>query len=66
MSGTATPDQKERFYRATSLTPEQRAALARGEDAVIPKEQFDYLKAIYTPPTGVRARRAPRPTPSTR
>ncbi len=55
MSGTATPDQKERFYRATSLTPEQRAALARGDDAVIPKEQFDYLKAIYTPIWGQNA-----------
>ncbi|MHC3001606.1 TPR repeat region-containing protein [Gordonia sp. GN26] len=52
MSGTATPEQKERFYRATSLTPEQRAALARGEEAVISKEQFDYLKAIYTPNWG--------------
>ncbi|GAC00098.1 hypothetical protein GONAM_12_00530 [Gordonia namibiensis NBRC 108229] len=52
MSGTATPEQKERFYRATSLTPEQRAALTRGEEAVISKEQFDYLKAIYTPNWG--------------
>ncbi len=55
MSGTATPEQKERFYRATSLTPEQRAALARGEEAVISKEQFDYLKAIYTPNWGQSA-----------
>ncbi|MBM7278821.1 hypothetical protein JTZ10_13760 [Gordonia rubripertincta] len=55
MRGNATPDQKERFYRATSLTPEQRAALARGDDAVIPKEQFDYLKAIYTPIWGQNA-----------
>ncbi|GAA11042.1 MULTISPECIES: TPR repeat region-containing protein [Gordonia] len=55
MRGNATPDQKERFYRATSLTPEQRAALARGDDAVIPKEQFDYLKATYTPIWGQNA-----------
>ncbi|ATD70805.1 MULTISPECIES: hypothetical protein [Gordonia] len=55
MSGTATPEQKERFYRATSSTPEQRAALARGEEAVISKEQFDYLKAIYTPNWGQSA-----------
>ncbi|MGW9264543.1 TPR repeat region-containing protein [Gordonia terrae] len=52
MSGTATREQKDRFFRATSLTPEQRAALARGDFAVIPKEQFDYLKAIYTPNWG--------------
>lgn len=52
MSGTATREQKDRFFSATSLTPEQRAALARGDFAVIPKEQFDYLKAIYTPNWG--------------
>ncbi|WP_238422321.1 hypothetical protein [Gordonia sp. 'Campus'] len=52
MSGTATIEQKGRFFRATSLTSEQRAALARGDHAVIPKEQFDYLKAIYTPTWG--------------
>ncbi|WP_354559843.1 MULTISPECIES: hypothetical protein [Gordonia] len=52
MSGTATREQKDRFFSATSLTPEQRAALARGDSAVIPKEQFDYLKAIYTPNWG--------------
>jgi hypothetical protein len=52
MSGTATTEQKDRFSRATSLTPEQRAALARGDYAVISKEQFDYLKAIYTPSWG--------------
>ncbi|WP_044506609.1 TPR repeat region-containing protein [Gordonia sp. KTR9] len=52
MSGTATTEQKDRFSRATSLTPEQRSALARGDFAVIPKEQFDYLKAIYTPSWG--------------
>ncbi|WP_257881104.1 TPR repeat region-containing protein [Gordonia terrae] len=52
MSGTATIEQKARFSRATSLTAEQRAALARGDFAEIPKEQFDYLKAIYTPSWG--------------
>ncbi|EON34449.1 hypothetical protein GTC6_02540 [Gordonia terrae C-6] len=52
MSGAAAAEQKDRFSRATSLTPEQRAALARGDFAVIPKEQFDYLKAIYTPSWG--------------
>lgn len=52
MSGTATKEQKDRFFRATGLTPEQSAALARGDHAVIPKEQFDYLKAIYTPSWG--------------
>lgn len=52
MSGTATKEQKDRFFRATSLTAEQRAALARGDFAEISKEQFDYLKAIYTPSWG--------------
>ncbi|WP_439032839.1 hypothetical protein [Gordonia terrae] len=47
MQGTATPEQRERFARATELTPEQRAALVRGEHAVVPKEQLDYLKAFY-------------------
>ncbi|WP_374612677.1 hypothetical protein [Gordonia sp. (in: high G+C Gram-positive bacteria)] len=47
MQGTATAEQRERFARATQLTTEQRAALARGEHAVIPKEQLDYLKAFY-------------------
>ena len=52
MSGTATKEQRDRFFRATSLTAEQRAALARGDFAEISKEQFDYLKAIYTPSWG--------------
>ncbi len=52
MSGSATKEQKDRFFRATSLTAEQRAALARGDFAEISKEQFDYLKAIYTPSWG--------------
>ncbi|MED5801250.1 hypothetical protein VX037_09465 [Gordonia sp. Z-3] len=46
--GHATSEQRERFTRATTLTPEQNAALRMGNEAVIPKGQLDYLQGFYS------------------
>lgn len=42
-NGTATEAQRRRFESATSLSDAQLKALAKGNDAVIPKGQMDYL-----------------------
>lgn len=44
--GTATPEQVARLELATQLSPEQLAALQRGEQVDMPAEQFQYLQAL--------------------
>lgn len=41
-----TPEQKQRLIEAATLTPDQRAALERGETATIPASQMEYLTQL--------------------
>lgn len=44
--GTATPEQIARLELATQLSPEELAALQRGDQVNLPKGQFEYLQAL--------------------